>query len=313
LECVNFSLDTVIDTLTTLSADNASQHSLRLEVEMAADVVHQLRGDPLRLSQILLNFVNNAIKFSSDSVITLKVAMLAETVETCTLRFEVQDHGIGMTTEQQSQIFQPFQQADTSTTRKYGGTGLGLTISKRLAQMMGGDVGVSSELGSGSTFWFTARFNKSIAVTSVHHTASFSTATKSDYSALKGARILLVEDNPTNQQLVTALLKRVAVDVLIAANGSEALTMLALQPVDVVLMDLQMPVMDGQEATRRIRANPLTQHIPVIALTANAWADVRERCFSVGMNDFVSKPVKPTVLYETLVRWLQGNIEEIEE
>ncbi len=307
LECVNFSLDTVIDTLTTLSADNASEHGLRLQIEIAEDVVHQLRGDPLRLSQILLNFVNNAIKFSHDSVIILRVSIVAEDIEGCVLRFEVQDHGIGMTPEQQGGIFQPFQQADTSTTRKYGGTGLGLTISKKLAQMMGGDVGVNSELGVGSTFWFSARFDKpTLSSTSLHHAAPYLSASVGDYSALKGVRVLLVEDNLTNQQLVKALLKRVDMEVLVAANGSECLAMLEQQQVDVVLMDLQMPVMDGQEATRHIRANSQTRHIPVIALTANAWADVRVQCFAVGMNDFVSKPVKPVLLYETIARWVAG-------
>jgi two-component system sensor histidine kinase/response regulator len=306
LECVNFSLDTVIDTLTTLSTDHASAHGLRLQIEVADDIVHQLRGDPLRLSQILLNFINNAIKFAHDSVVTLRVAMLSETIESCELRFEVQDQGIGMSLEQQRNIFQPFQQADSSTTRKYGGTGLGLTICRKLAQMMGGDVGVTSELGVGSTFWFTAHFDKSTTSTSLHHAAPYSSASIGDYSALKGVRVLLVEDNLTNQQLVKALLKRVDADVFIAVNGRECLAMLEQQPVDMVLMDLQMPIMDGLEATRHIRANPLTQHLPVIALTANAWADVRVQCFAVGMNDFVSKPVKPVLLYETIARWVKG-------
>lgn len=306
LECVNFSLDTVIDTLMTLSTDNTSAQGLRLQIEIAADVVHQLRGDPLRLSQILLNFINNAIKFSHDSVITLRVAMLVETADSCELRFEVQDHGIGMSPEQQRTIFQPFQQADTSTTRKYGGTGLGLTICKKLAQMMGGDVGVSSELGVGSTFWFTAHFEKSTAITSLHHAPPYSSASIGDYTALKDVRVLLVEDNLTNQQLVKALLKRVDAEVLTAINGRECLTVLAQQPVDMVLMDLQMPIMDGLEATRHIRANALTQHLPVIALTANAWAEVRMQCFAVGMNDFVSKPVKPVLFYETIARWVKG-------
>ena len=184
LECVNFSLDTVIDTLTTLSTDHASAHGLRLQIEIADDVIHQLRGDPLRLSQILLNFINNAVKFSHDSVITLRVAMLNENADSCELRFEVQDQGIGMSPEQQHNIFQPFQQADTSTTRKYGGTGLGLTICRKLAQMMGGDVGVSSELGLGSTFWFTAHFEKSTTNTSLHHAAPYSSASIGDYTAL---------------------------------------------------------------------------------------------------------------------------------
>ena len=301
LEHVDFSLDTVMQTLMSLSAGSAAVHGLRLQLDIAPDVSRHLHGDPLRLNQILLNFLNNAIKFSRDGVITVTVTTAQAGTTPGLLRFEVRDPGIGMTPEQQARIFQPFQQADSSTTRKYGGTGLGLTISRQLVQMMGGEVGVSSQPGQGSAFWFTARFDPAAA-------ALRQPSVSLDFSTLQGARVLLVEDNLVNQQVAEALLRRMGVKVLIASDGSEALTVLETQRVDVVLMDLQMPVMDGREAALRIRATPHTRHIPIIVFSANAWADVREQCFAAGMNDFVSKPVKPTLLYETLVRWLRpGN------
>jgi two-component system sensor histidine kinase/response regulator len=299
LEHVDFSLDTVMQTLMSLSAGSAAEHGLRLQLDIAPDVSRHLRGDPLRLNQILLNFLNNAIKFSRDGVITVTVTTAPPGADPGLLRFEVRDPGIGMTPEQQARIFQPFQQADSSTTRKYGGTGLGLTISRQLVQMMGGEVGVSSQPGQGSAFWFTARFDPAAA-------ASRQPSVSLDFSTLQGARVLLVEDNLVNQQVAEALLRRMGVKVLIASDGREALTVLETQRVDVVLMDLQMPVMDGREAALRIRATPHTRHIPIIVFSANAWADVREQCFAAGMNDFVSKPVKPTLLYETLVRWLRS-------
>ncbi|RZU47404.1 PAS domain S-box-containing protein [Fluviicoccus keumensis] len=302
LEHIDFSLETVIRTLVSLSADNAAERGLRLQAEIAPDVPPQLRGDPLRLNQILLNFLNNAIKFSRDGVIVVRVSLAEERADDCLLRFEVQDQGIGMTAEQQAKIFQPFQQADSSTTRKYGGTGLGLTISRQLVQMMGGEVGLTSVPGEGSTFRFTARFGKAVAAGGPGRDAP---PVGNDYNRLLGARVLLVEDNLINQQVAEALLRRMGVKVLIAADGLEALALLEQHRVDVVLMDLQMPVMDGQETARRMRASPAMRHIPIIVFSANAWADVREQCFAAGMNDFVSKPVKPTLLYETLVRWLR--------
>ena len=303
LEDVDFALDAVIHSLRTLTAESAAERGLRLQMDIAGDVVCQLRGDPLRLNQILLNFVNNAIKFSRDAVIHVRVSMPSENADSCLLRFEVLDQGIGMTPEQLGNIFQPFQQADSSTTRKYGGTGLGLTISRQLVQLMGGEVGVCTELGKGSTFWFTARLGRA-GVNRPGGPSPVVTAMTAEYQALQGVRVLLAEDNLINQQVAAALLERVGVQVLIAADGREALEVLKHHAVDMVLMDLQMPVMDGQEATRCIRANPQTQHIPIIVFTANVWADVREQCFAAGMNDFVSKPVKPALLYETLVRWM---------
>lgn len=307
IEHIDFSLDTILETLQAITANKSSEHASTIQVTIENDVPRALCGDPLRLSQILLNITNNAIKFSERSSIIVNVSSLPSPTNDCILRFEIIDKGIGMTPDQQQRIFQSFQQADTSTTRKYGGSGLGLTISKKLAQMMGGDIGVNSELGIGSTFWFTAKLSKPSNKTSAQagNTTKSNIVTTTNYALIKDAKILLVEDNIFNQQLAEALLHRVGAVVYIAGNGREAIEKLKTQHIDVILMDLHMPVMDGMEATQHIHLNAETKDIPIIAMTANAWSEVREQCLAVGMNDFVSKPVKPVTLYQALEKWLR--------
>lgn len=215
----------------------------------------------------------------------------------CLVRFAVRDTGVGMSAETVASLFQMFRQADASTTRRHGGTGLGLAISRQLAALMGGEVGVDSTPGQGSEFWFTARFGIAAA------SASSRAETAEDAVVRPGLRVLVAEDNAFNQIVTTAMLENVGAVVRVASDGLEALALLRSEPFDCVLMDVQMPLMDGLEATRRIRADPSLAPTRVIAMTANAWDEDRDQCLAAGMDDFVTKPVDPQVLYRTVMRW----------
>ncbi len=309
LETTDFNLEDVHQNLLNMVAWKATGKGLRLSFEFDSAIPRELRGDPLRLSQVLINFINNAIKFTEHGTINVSVRLEKETVDQILLRFEVRDTGIGMSQEEISKLFLAFQQADTSTSRKYGGSGLGLAISRRLAILMGGEAGVISKLGQGSTFWFTALLGKANVHGSTLRIAQRvkrEQAVEDAIQALKGARILLVEDNPFNQQVATEFLQDVGVDVSVANNGKEALELMRRQPFDCVLMDVQMPVMDGMEATRHICDDPQLVSTPIIAMTANASKEDCERCFAAGMDDFIGKPFKLDVLYITLAKWLPG-------
>jgi CheY-like chemotaxis protein len=263
---------------------------------------------------VLINYTNNAIKFSEQGRITIRLRKIAGDARHCLVRFEVSDQGIGLSPAEMDKLFVSFQQADASTTREYGGTGLGLAICKQLAQLMGGEVGVESERGVGSTFWFTARLvvppsdvsaligQLSDAAKELLANGHASTAT----DRLKGARILLAEDNTFNQEIAQEMLEEVGATVSIANNGIEALELLRQSDFDCILMDLQMPQMDGLEATRRIRANLQLAQMPVLAMTATATTDARMRCIDAGMNDFISKPFQPAVMFQTIAKWLPG-------
>ncbi len=312
IDDVDFSLDHVIQTLTTVVAPKAASRGLRLAFELDPALPPVLRGDPLRLGQILINYVNNAIKFSEQGSIDVSVRQLLADDSVCLLRFEVRDHGIGLTEEEQGKLFQAFQQADTAITREYGGTGLGLAICKQLAQLMGGEVGVHSVPGEGSTFWFTARLGLSARrvpelINEVNAAAAAlldSARSAAAMQALKDARILLVEDNTFNQQIALEMLEEAGSSVCLANNGAEALDLLQQAEFDCVLMDVQMPLMDGLEATRRIRADPALASTRVLAMTATATKDDRERCLQAGMDDFIAKPIQPALMYQTIASWL---------
>jgi two-component system sensor histidine kinase/response regulator len=302
IEVLAFTLDHVIQTVTTVVAPKAASKHLELVFEVAPGLPPALQGDPLRLGQVLINYTNNAIKFSDSGVVTVRVSMSEERADDCLLRFEVHDTGIGLSAEEAGKLFHSFQQADTSITREYGGTGLGLAICKQLAQLMGGDVGVHSAPGLGSTFWFTARVGK---LDSLDSGAPAAPATEdSTLAALRGARILLVEDNTFNQQIALEMLEETGCAVCLAQNGLEALDLLAKASFDCVLMDVQMPVMDGLQATRLIRLDPRLQGLRVLAMTATATSEDRERCMQAGMDDFITKPIQPALLRQAVARWL---------
>jgi len=451
VETVDFDLDKVLDNLANLIGDKASAAGLELIFDVDPGLSRDLQGDPLRLGQVLINYANNAIKFTEKGEIIVRVRKVEETETDLLARFEVQDTGIGLTPGQMDKLFQSFQQADTSTTRRYGGTGLGLAISKKLAALMGGEVGVESELGVGSTFWFTARLGKGepkervflpepdlrnrrvlvvddnaharqiisdmlvsmtfrvdevasgeealsaiseadaeddgyeiafidwrmprgidgietarrlaamrlktkthpVMITAYGREEIFREAeeagievslvkpvnpsilfdaairalggeltkmtaskgpepeetTAVDLEVIKGARLLLVEDNILNQQVAVELLTAVGFVVDVAENGKVALERLKKTTYDAVLMDVQMPEMDGETATREIRKIERFAELPILAMTAGAMEADRKRCLDAGMNDHVAKPIEPDSLFETLLRWIPAKVQ----
>jgi PAS domain S-box-containing protein len=300
LEVLDFTLDILMRNVASQLGDAAAAKGLALEFEIAPDLARPLRGDPLRLEQVLLNFTGNAIKFSERGTITVRARAMRSFGPDTLVCFEVRDQGIGIDPAGLAHLFTPFHQADASTTRRYGGTGLGLVISKQLAELMGGEVGVESEPGKGSLFWFSARLGQGGAA--VQRPAV--PAPPGSARSLDGVALLLVEDNVFSQQVGRELLEAAGATVVVANNGGEALDLMHQQRFDCVLMDVQMPGMDGFEATRRIRNDPLLHQAVVIAMTANAGVDDRARCMAAGMNEFVTKPIAPELLYATLNRCL---------
>jgi signal transduction histidine kinase/CheY-like chemotaxis protein len=441
VENIDFDLEKVLENVSNLISEKASAKGLELIFDIDSAVPRQLKGDPLRLGQILINFCNNAVKFTESGEVVVKARVEQKDENGQLVCFSVSDTGIGLTAEQMGRLFQAFEQADTSTTRQHGGTGLGLAISKRLAQLMGGDVGVNSEPGRGSRFWFTARLGNgagtsrrtpkpnlrgrrtliiddnpqaravlasmltsmtflaheapsglegvemvrqaaernepyeivfvdwqmpgidgietgkrigalpnlavrpqlvmvtaygreevlkqaeenefaSVLIKPVTPSMLFDSAVEAlgggrqtsadaqtdpaiDLAPLRDAHVLLVEDNEFNQEVALGLLKDANTSIDVAQNGEVAVRMVGARKYDVVLMDMQMPVMDGIQATKLIRANPLFQKLPIIAMTANVMASDREKCDEAGMNDHVDKPIDPDELFRVLLRWVK--------
>ncbi|MBS1131336.1 MAG: sensor hybrid histidine kinase [Proteobacteria bacterium] len=303
LEAKPFRVVDVVERLVGLCAERAQSKGLAFRTMVGA-LPPVLVGDCTRLSQALLNYVGNAIKFTEAGTITLRAEVLEEDAHSLLVRFEVQDTGIGIAGDVLSRLFRPFEQADNSTTRKYGGTGLGLAITLRLAELMGGQAGVDSEAGAGSTFWLTARFGKANAA-EPGGLAGQSGTVPAAGSTLRAAHILLVEDDPLNREVAAILVEEMTgAPVDLADSAEQAIAKVQATAYDLILMDLLMPGMDGLEATRRIRALPGYATTPIIALTANAFAEDRERCLAAGMNDHLGKPVVPERLQAVLEHWL---------
>ncbi|HEY8609014.1 MAG TPA: 7TM diverse intracellular signaling domain-containing protein [Noviherbaspirillum sp.] len=325
VEKTDFSLHDVLSNLSTVTAQRAADNGLRYLVEVGDDVPRHLNGDPLRLGQVLINLVSNAVKFTPQGEVRVRCTFAGADSGSVTLRFEVEDTGIGISMEQQARLFQPFTQADESTTRRYGGTGLGLAISKRLVEMMGGTIALRSDEGKGACFSFALRFGLArrqyaAAVLPALQVGDSDVgqagepirehdAAHAEHAPprLDGRRVLLVEDNEVNQQIACELLRAAGVACTVADNGRLALDMLfAAGPgaYDLVLMDIQMPEMNGHAAARRLRMDERYAGLPVIAMTAHAGPDDRELCLKSGMQDHISKPIHFGRFYQVLARWL---------
>ena len=305
MEHVDFDLDKVFADITTAIGIGVAEKGLKFVLAVAPEVPTGLVGDPLRLGQVLLNLCNNAVKFTDAGAVTVAVDLLDGGADWVRLRFAVSDTGIGIGADEQASLFKAFSQADASTTRRYGGTGLGLVISKNLVEMMGGAIEVASAPGQGSTFAFTARFDRG-RTPSPHLAGAAGPAPPpqpaDDWS---GAHVLLVEDDELNQLLARELLEQAGFTVTIAGDGRAGVAAVKGGAFDGVLMDVQMPVMDGHAATREIRADPRFAHLPIIAMTANAIMGDRERAIDAGMDDYISKPLDIDRLFAVLRRRLR--------
>ena len=303
VENVDLLLPAIYADVVKLMEEPAREKGLELRVELEERLQQPFKGDPLRIRQILLNYASNAVKFSSKGVVRLIGRAGAEGPDGVEVVLQVADEGIGMTTEQAAQLFQPFHQADASTTRQFGGTGLGLAICRELAKLMGGQVGVDSRAGVGSTFWCRLRLPNGNMPAAKPRDSDFGALDERWGPLLRGVRVLVVDDNAVNQSVARELLEATGAQVTLAGDGQQALDLMQTLEVDCVLMDMQMPVMDGLEATRRLRAQERLRRLPIIAMTANASTQDRRACLAAGMNDFVSKPVEPKRLLDIVARW----------
>jgi CheY-like chemotaxis protein/nitrogen-specific signal transduction histidine kinase len=307
LELQDFELRAVVQECVEMQVARAAAAGLELIVRLDIFLPRNFKGDPGRVRQIIINLLGNAIKFTHTGSITVGALLESVADGYATVRFSVQDTGIGIPEARRAVIFDPFTQVDESTTRKYGGTGLGLAICRQLAGLMGGEIGVQSEEGHGSTFWFTGRFEIRPEAIKIDPSANASSSDTGS-ATRKSARILLVEDNLVNQKVALGQLKRLGYMADVAGNGLEALKALEQTDYQLVFMDCQMPEMDGFEATRTIRdphSKVLNHEVPIIAMTANAMKGDRERCLESGMSDYLTKPVNRNELGNAISLWLQ--------
>lgn len=306
LEETGFSLNIVMGDMLDLIKLKAYEKDIQLSTHIDENIPDLLHGDPLRLRQVLTNLGSNAVKFSNpgDQVL-ISISLQDRTEDKLTLLFSVKDSGIGLTPEQREKIFQSFTQADSSTTRKYGGTGLGLVIARKIVELMGGTIWVDSCEAQGCIFYFTIKVGLADHLEDSTETRQIDMAVlQHAMDILHGKHVLLVEDNKINQELASELLIDAGIGVEIAGNGQEALDMLEEGRFDIVLMDCMMPVMDGYEATRKIRLQNKFVDLPIIAMTANAMKGDREKVLEAGMNDHIAKPVDPAIMFSTMASWL---------
>ena len=299
IELIPLELREIVTELITLHAMTADEKAIQLYAEIDEKIPNILVGDPTRIRQILANLISNALKFTEKGHVLVRIRLVSSDDNNAMVSFEVEDTGVGIEDHVKDKLFNEFTQADGSTTRKYGGTGLGLAIVRQLVEMMHGEFGVESKPGEGSTFWFRIPLEISSEQT-LKQPGEF----EQEFKGTLSGHILLVEDNPINQMIAQKMLEKIGLESSLAHDGQQALNMLEQNTYDAVLMDCQMPVLDGFEATRRIRQQEALKALPVIAMTANVMEGDREKCIAAGMNDYIGKPVIEAALKKTLARWL---------
>lgn len=313
IEDVDMSLAAVVENVAQLLAMQAEPKGLKVTVQIDESLPSFVRGDAGRLRQILLNLGGNAVKFTAHGEVSMVVAVAESDHSATFIRCSVSDTGIGIPADRLSALFSPFTQVDTSTTRKFGGTGLGLSIVKRLIELMGGEVGAESVMGVGSTFWFTARLGRSAKADTPGAADGWQMKTQKiviEPPANRRNHILLAEDNPVNQKVALHLLEKLSYSVDVVADGQAAVAAWQTGKYDLILMDCQMPVLDGYEATRHIRRDENGKRIPIIALTAHAMQGAEALCFAAGMDAHITKPIDRAVLAETLSRFLRQAVSQ---
>jgi len=297
LESTDFSLSQICQSLKDLFIAQLKEKDLDFTYTIDEAIPPYLLGDPLRIKQVLLNLISNGLKFTSEGGIHVYAKLLSKAPQ-IRVELAVRDTGIGIPPDKQNTLFEAFTQVDSSTTRKYGGTGLGLQISKRLVEMMGGNIQLESKINDGSTFTFTLLLEEGVAPNNAQDGDIASSE-----QGMGALQILVAEDNPTNQMVVSAMLKKLGCEFDICNNGQEAIDALEASSYNLILMDCQMPILDGFAATRKIRQQEKWQNIPIVALTAGATDKEQKQCFDAGMNDFLSKPITMSTLEQNLIKW----------